>query len=399
MHHSHVRTFLVAALIATILPFNGFSILVAQAATTTIVVAPHNLETSTDLGVAGDNDNWFFYNDEYDAEGNDLGIDNTLGSFVTGPATVPAGSGSVQISVSGTQRRNLATYQFRGTPLADITTLKFSTYNPSAGNGGGANRSGYLGFNVSFDGTDTWQKRLIYGPSDNGAVQQDTWQEWDAINNGNAIWHWSGGTPWPGGVTNTAGYVGANRTWADILADFPNARIRATDSFLGIRVGSPYPDGYTENIDAFKFGVSGNETVFDFEPETPCTAVCYVDAVNGNDAFGGDTITSAKKTTQAAVNQVNAGGTVLVAAGTYEEQVTIGKSLTLVGTGAATTIIQAPAGLLPPEGENSNIVKIAGADVSVELSGFTITGPGAGRGIFVRDGAYANIHDNLTMSD
>src|SRR3546814_13412676 len=62
------------------------------------------------------------------------------------------GSDSVQISVSGTQRRNLATYQFSGTPLAEITTLEFSTYNPTAGNGGAADRSAYLQFNVDFNG-------------------------------------------------------------------------------------------------------------------------------------------------------------------------------------------------------------------------------------------------------
>lgn len=54
--------------------------------------------------------------------------------MVTGPATPPIGNGSAQISVTGNQKRNLATYQFTGTPLASIHTLKFSTYNPSAGN-------------------------------------------------------------------------------------------------------------------------------------------------------------------------------------------------------------------------------------------------------------------------
>lgn len=136
-------------------------------------------------------DSWFFYNDENGT------IDNSLGSFVNGPSTAPLGVGSVQISVSGTQRRNLATYQFSGQILSEITDLKYSTYNPSSGNGGSVNRSGYINFNVDFNGSDTCQTRLIFLPTDNGTVMQDTWQEWDAINSGNALWRYSGSI-WPG---------------------------------------------------------------------------------------------------------------------------------------------------------------------------------------------------------
>ena len=216
---------------------------VKASAQTTLTVSRTNMQ------------NWLFYNDETDV------IDNTLGSFVPGPATTPLGAGSAQISVSGTQRRNLATYQFSGTPLASITTLKFSTYNPSAGNGGSANRSGYLHFNVDFNGSDTFQRRLVFVPSSNGTVIQNSWQEWDAINGGNALWSYSGAT-WP--VTGQPGTT--LKTWNQILADYPGVRIRVTDAFVGIRVGEPYANGYTENIDAFKFGTGAGTTYFDFEP-------------------------------------------------------------------------------------------------------------------------------------
>jgi hypothetical protein len=112
----------------------------------TVVVSPTNT------------DGWFFYNDETDA------IDASLGSFVAGPALPTYGVGSAQISVTGTQRRNLATYQFAGIALSDITVMKFRLYNPSAGNGGSASRSAYLNFNVDFDGSDTWQRRLVFLP-------------------------------------------------------------------------------------------------------------------------------------------------------------------------------------------------------------------------------------------
>jgi hypothetical protein len=248
---------LVVALVAT-----------ASAATTTVTVYEVNLATSGDpLGGSM----WFFYNDENDT------IDNSLGSFVEGPDTAPLGQGSAQISVSGTQRRNLATYQFSGTPLADITTLAFSTYNPSAGNPGSPSRSAYLNFNVDFDGTDTWQRRLAFVPSLNGTVVQDTWQEWDAIMGGAALWLYSGPT-WPGTVTpgTTA------RTWADLLTSYPGIRIRVTDSWLGLRVGEPYADGYTENLDAFKFGTASELKIFDFEPGEPPQWVVAAKIGGGN---------------------------------------------------------------------------------------------------------------------
>lgn len=203
---------------------------------------------------------WLFYNDETDT------IDNSLGTFLAGPGTTPAGIGSAQISVSGTQRRNLATYQFAGTPLSSITTLAYSTYNPSAGNGGSANRSGYLNFNVDFNGSDTWQRRLVFLPVDNGTVVQNSWQEWDGVNGGNALWRYSGAT-WPAGIGEPGTTPGSTtKTWSQILSTYPGVRIRVTDAFMGIRVGEPYADGYTENIDLFKFGTSAYTTNFDFEP-------------------------------------------------------------------------------------------------------------------------------------
>lgn len=201
---------------------------------------------------------WVFYNDEHDV------MDNTLGSFVAGPGSAPVGTGSAQISVSGTQRRNLATYQFAGTPLADITVLKYSTYNASATNAGSANRAGYLNINISFDGTDTWQRRLIFLPSDNGAINQDSWDTWDAINGGNALWRYSGPT-WP-----SSGTPGSTpRTWDDLVTSYPGIKIRDTDAHFGIRVGEPYSDGYTENIDNVQFGTAAGTTTFDFEPGLP----------------------------------------------------------------------------------------------------------------------------------
>lgn len=344
---------------------NGYLIDNLALSTSTLPAPVTTVVTASNMIAKG----WLFYNDEIDV------VDPTLGSFVTGPGTPALGTGSAQISVTGTQRRNLATYQFAGTPLAEITALRFRTYNPSAGNPGPANRSAYLNFNVDFNGSDTWQKRLVFVPRLNGAVVQNTWQEWDAISSGNAFWSYSGATwPAPNAVSGTT-----LKTWAQILSDYPGVRIRVTDAHLGLRVGEPYADGYTENIDSFTFGTAFGTTIFDFEPTPQCTADCYANGTTGNDAFDGSTATSAKKTIQAAVNQVSAGGTVHVAAGTYVENVVIPKPLTLTGAGQATTMIR-PATSAPNPcpgsslcgGAASNIILVQADDVTI--TGFTLDG-------------------------
>ena len=105
---------------------------------------------------------------------------------------------------------------------------------------------------------------------------------------------------------------------------------------------------------------------------------------------------------QGEVDNAQPTDTVLVKAATYVEQVVVTKTLRLVGeSGAAVTFIQAPATIPAASNPDSTIVKIAGAGIDVEVTGFTITGPGPsgcgsiGAGLFVRDGANANIHDNV----
>ncbi|MBK8561143.1 hypothetical protein [Candidatus Amarobacter glycogenicus] len=117
-----------------------------------------------------------FYDDNTDA------FDNTpsvLGSFVSGPAGQPLGSGSAEITIPVTGRTNISTYQFAGTPLASITDLGFSAYNTLAG------APAYMVINVDFDLTDTWQRRLVFVPT---GIVASTWQTHDALQGGAALW-------------------------------------------------------------------------------------------------------------------------------------------------------------------------------------------------------------------
>jgi nitrous oxidase accessory protein NosD len=94
------------------------------------------------------------------------------------------------------------------------------------------------------------------------------------------------------------------------------------------------------------------------------------------------------------------GSVIFVLPGTFNEQVVIDKSLTLVGSGTGTTFIQAPGSMIADGGYYS-IVNVNGATTAVEMSGFTIAGPGPTGcgslhyGIYVHGGAYADIHDNV----
>ena len=103
---------------------------------------------------------------------------------------------------------------------------------------------------------------------------------------------------------------------------------------------------------------------------------------------------------QSTIDAASAGGTVHVLAGTFSEQLTIAKNLHLIGAGIGSSIIQAPGTIPSSSNPASTIVMISGSSVSAEFTGFTVTGPGPTGcgsilgGIFVRNGATANIHDN-----
>jgi RHS repeat-associated protein len=107
--------------------------------------------------------------------------------------------------------------------------------------------------------------------------------------------------------------------------------------------------------------------------DAPGTAVTWTDGSThyvGTDAFG---------TIQAGINAVAADGTVNVASGTYTEQLTIEQSLSLVGAGAASTTIQAPASL------SGNEIEIA-SGVTVTMSGLSLDGASSSTAVDVNGG-------------
>ena len=101
-----------------------------------------------------------------------------------------------------------------------------------------------------------------------------------------------------------------------------------------------------------------------------------------------------------AIAAAHPGDTIFVCAGTYQEQVTVDKTLTLTGVGSPT--IEAPATMAGDSFGYLNIVTVTGPIVTT-ISGFTIEGPlsvacnsgNTGTGVFVQNGATANIKNNI----
>lgn len=193
-------------------------------------------------------DKWFFYNDSNDTimSLNQFGPTGE-NRIVTGPDGV--GAAKMVLHDAGA-RYNIATYQFSDVKLSDIDSLEYRIYDASA-----SAQTPFLHFNVDFNNSDTWQGRLVQVPS---GVTEDTWTTVDALA---STWTKTSGN-WPVGVNTAVPFSGATpRTWADILADYPNAETRSTDAFLGVRVGHPGPASEESYVDWIEF----DNVLYDFD--------------------------------------------------------------------------------------------------------------------------------------
>jgi hypothetical protein len=202
-----------------------------------------------------------------DATGTLTGGAGDVAAIVNGPATPPVGPGSVQLTASpGDDGAFASTTQLNGLPLADLTSLSYSTYVTS--NNG--QQFPYIQISVSDNGGTTPTDVLTFEPPyqtlaangnsnlpDQGATQLNEWQTWNAQTGG---WYWG----------NSLGGDGQEDTLADYLAANPDATIVANSPYFpgGITFLSGYADptlpdnGY---IDDVTIGTTTGTTTFDFE--------------------------------------------------------------------------------------------------------------------------------------
>lgn len=274
------------------------------ASTTTVVVKPSTLAST----------GWGFL-----LETGSTGV----GDFTAGPLTPPLGSGSVHFTTASSSDGVLIGRLHPETRLDSITRLEYSTFQALTSTS--TVQVASLQFNIDNDVTDsdtTWKGRLVFEPYYSETITNGVWQTWDTLTQGR----------WWGTHASISGTCSISTpcTWTQVLTAFPDIGIGGPFGSVLLKVGSGAPAGFDGNADALVIGINGNDTVYDFEPETACTSVCYVDAVNGNDAFGGDTPASAKKTIQAGIDAVSPGGQVRVLPGTYSETAS-GRTLTSIG--------------------------------------------------------------------
>jgi len=186
-----------------------------------------------------------------------------LGQFVTGPATPPLGSGSVQLSSgsNGSTYSAIYTTAYDGQVILDPANVSasYATYVPTT-----ASAASYpkliVDVNINTT-TTTLVDELVFDPR-NGQSQTPTsgvWQTWDA----------------KGGVWNSTFPCG-NITLAQYAVCLPvntvsvSIRTRA-DGTGGVRlqVGPNAPsDTLVGFIDAVTLGFDGTSTTYDFENST-----------------------------------------------------------------------------------------------------------------------------------
>jgi hypothetical protein len=132
-----------------------------------------------------------------------------------------------------------------------------------------------------------------------------------------------------------------------------------------------------------------------------CTSTCYVDGVSGSDTNGGTSSSDAFKTIQKGVDVVNANGTVYVAAGTYNEDVSVAKTVDLRGAQYG----EAVSGRTLADGSESTIngqitlnaanIKLDGFSiqktVAVETSAIAVSVKTAGSGSSIKNNLIGNV--------
>jgi hypothetical protein len=220
----------------------GLATLAGAAAAATVVVAP------------GQQDGWAVDNDTCGAA--------TTGSvaFVSGPATPPAGTGSVQFTVgsNGDSYPTVRQSEYNGVKLSTLTAFDYSTYVSHAGSG---SQAAYIDLYVDNTNDGVRDDILTFEPvyqTSQGSVALNTWQHWDALH---GLW-WSDSMGGPPPLFTLSTY----------LATHPNAAIVNVGGggvILAAGCGGAAWANFVGNADQLTIGVNSSNTTYDFEPAAP----------------------------------------------------------------------------------------------------------------------------------
>jgi len=176
------------------------------------------------------------------------------GGFRVGPGAPPSGVGSFEmVTPTGADKATLFNYTHIGTRLADVNQLSYATYRTS---GAVPNQVPAINIEVDVNGNAPGGfTTLVFEPvynTNQGAIQDGVWQNWDAFN-GN--WWSTRDIP---GVCAFNCFV----NWHDIVAANPDAVIGGG---FGVNQGSGNP-ALTGAADVLSLGTNAFCVTYDFEP-------------------------------------------------------------------------------------------------------------------------------------
>ena len=212
-----------------------------------------------------------------DAQGNFVTDTDATVSWGVNPPGAPAGTGSATLDTGtnhGDSAPALVNQGLAGTQLAAIKTLSYSTLGTLIA---GPNLQGqlpYLVLTLDTNNDGVEDDSIVFEPiyqhgyrsdiPDQGAIQTDVWQRWDAAAGG--WWSFSGTLA---GASTGFGV----KTLPEILAAAPGARIvqAKTTPPGGLRVVigvRNVPDHLVGSVDALSIDIGTGVTTYDFEPGT-----------------------------------------------------------------------------------------------------------------------------------
>jgi hypothetical protein len=189
--------------------------------------------------------------------------DTGTATFRAGPDGAPLGVGSLELTTTTSNDKVYAfNYEHIGTSLAAINAISYSTYRTA----GSAQQVTALNLEVDVNGSlDGGYTVLVFEPvynTNQGAVENNVWQTWDAYSGGSARWWSSRDIP---GVCAFDCFV----AWEDILEANPDATIVGG---FGVNQGGGNP-GLTGAVDALQIGYGSDTVTYNFEPfKVPVTA-------------------------------------------------------------------------------------------------------------------------------
>jgi hypothetical protein len=220
---------------------------------------------------------------------NDVDYLTSNQAFLDGPAVPPLGNGSVLASLPAGQPDRVElfrTSQYDGTLLRDLRQATYNTYVD--GNAGNLTpqQPHYLRLSLDNDGNGTTDESLYYFPANNGTVQQNTWQTWNAAD---GVWNINGDDGQAAAVS-LADYVVAHPD-AKVVVNSDPADLTQPQGGVAFLVGgggaSQTNGTYSlDDITIGKVDAGTGHTVtakgFDLEPTAPTLSIGDASVSEGN---------------------------------------------------------------------------------------------------------------------